>query len=56
MKEEGAVDIIYRTLKSTGLIHDEGPDKDGILKRQHRNASVCLILESLELLYHAEKT
>ena len=26
---EGAVDIIKRTLKSTGLIHDEGPDKDG---------------------------
>ena len=26
---EGAVDIIYRTLKETGLIHDEGPDKDG---------------------------
>lgn len=26
---EGAVDIIYRTLESTGLIHDEGPDKDG---------------------------
>ena len=26
---EGAVDIIYRTLKATGLIHDEGPDKDG---------------------------
>lgn len=26
---EGAVDIIYNTLKSTGLIHDEGPDKDG---------------------------
>ena len=25
---EGAVDIIYRTLESTGLIHDEGPDKD----------------------------
>lgn len=24
-----AVDIIYRTLKATGLIHDEGPDKDG---------------------------
>ncbi len=23
---EGAVDIIYRTLASTGLIHDEGPD------------------------------
>ena len=26
---EGAVDIIYRTLAGTGLIHDEGPDKDG---------------------------
>lgn len=25
---EGAVDIINRTLKATGLIHDEGPDKD----------------------------
>lgn len=26
---EGAVDIIYRTMAGTGLIHDEGPDKDG---------------------------
>ena len=26
---EGAVDIIYRTMEGTGLIHDEGPDKDG---------------------------
>ncbi|MDE7358451.1 MAG: glutamate--tRNA ligase [Lachnospiraceae bacterium] len=26
---EGAVDIIYRTLENTGLVHDEGPDKDG---------------------------
>ena len=25
---EGAVDIIYRTMEKTGLIHDEGPDKD----------------------------
>lgn len=25
---EGAVDIIYRTLEQTGLVHDEGPDKD----------------------------
>ena len=25
---EGAVDIIYRTMKETGLVHDEGPDKD----------------------------
>ncbi|MDO5293605.1 MAG: glutamate--tRNA ligase, partial [bacterium] len=26
---EGAVEIIYNTLEQTGLIHDEGPDKDG---------------------------
>ena len=26
---EGALDIIYRTLAQTGLVHDEGPDKDG---------------------------
>lgn len=26
---DGAVDIIYRTLNQAGLIHDEGPDKDG---------------------------
>ncbi len=25
---EGAVDIIYRTLQKTGLIHDEAPEKD----------------------------
>ena len=26
---EGALKIIYRTLAKTGLVHDEGPDKDG---------------------------
>ena len=26
---EGALDIIYRTLEKTGLVHDEGPDNDG---------------------------
>ncbi len=26
---EGATEIIYQTLADTGLIHDEGPDKDG---------------------------
>ncbi|MCM8711659.1 glutamate--tRNA ligase [Clostridium sp. SYSU_GA19001] len=26
---EGAVDVIYNTMKITGLIHDEGPDKGG---------------------------
>ena len=25
---EGAVDIIYHTMQKTGLVHDEGPDKD----------------------------
>ncbi len=32
---EGAVDIIYNTLKTTGLEHDEGPDKDGGLRPIH---------------------
>ena len=26
---EGATEIIYRTLEKAGLIHDEGPDRDG---------------------------
>ena len=26
---EGAVDIIYSTLAKAGIVHDEGPDKDG---------------------------
>ena len=26
---EGAIEIINRTLEETGLLHDEGPDKDG---------------------------
>ena len=26
---EGAIEIINRTLQETGLLHDEGPDKDG---------------------------
>ncbi|MBE6367269.1 MAG: glutamate--tRNA ligase [Lentisphaerae bacterium] len=26
---EGAVDVIYRTMKASGLIHDEGPDVGG---------------------------
>ncbi|MCQ4671287.1 glutamate--tRNA ligase [Lactonifactor longoviformis] len=26
---EGALEIIYHTLEETGLLHDEGPDKDG---------------------------
>ena len=26
---DGAIDVIYRTMKDTGLIHDEGPDIGG---------------------------
>ena len=26
---DGALEIIYHTLEETGLVHDEGPDKDG---------------------------
>ncbi len=26
---EGATELIYRTLEKAGLVHDEGPDKDG---------------------------
>lgn len=26
---EGATEIIYRTMEKAGLVHDEGPDKDG---------------------------
>ena len=33
---EGALEIIYRTLAKTGLVHDEGPDKDGGVVRTSR--------------------
>ena len=39
---EGALDIIYRTMEKTGLIHDEGPDRDGGVGpyvQSERNAS-----------------
>ncbi len=43
---EGAVDIIYRTLEKTGLIHDEGPDKDGgcgpYVQSERRDAGIYL--------------
>ncbi len=38
---EGALEIIYRTMEKTGLIHDEGPDKDkgyGPYVQSERNA------------------
>ncbi|MCD8198015.1 MAG: glutamate--tRNA ligase [Lachnospiraceae bacterium] len=43
---EGAVDIIYRTLAVTGLVHDEGPDKDGgvgpYVQSERRNAGIYM--------------
>ena len=41
---EGAVEIIYRTLEKTGLVHDEGPDKDkgvGPYVQSERQAKGC---------------
>ena len=35
---EGAVEIIYQTLKDTGLIHDEGPDKDDAARMSRASA------------------
>lgn len=50
---EGAVDIIYRTLQGTGLIHDEGPDKDagyGPYVQSERQASGVYLKYAKELI------
>jgi len=50
---DGAVDIIYRTLKKTGLIHDEGPDKDGgcgPYVQSERNASGLYLKYAKQLI------
>ncbi len=50
---EGAVDIIYRTLEKTGLIHDEGPDKDkgfGPYVQSERNAEGLYLKYAKELI------
>ncbi len=50
---EGAVDIIYRTLEKTGLIHDEGPDKDGgygPYVQSERNASGLYLKYAKQLI------
>ena len=52
---EGAIEIIYRTLAKTGLVHDEGPDKDGgygPYVQSERNAS-GLYLEYAKKLIEA---
>ena len=54
---EGAVDIIYRTLQKTGLIHDEGPDKDGgcgPYVQSERQAQGIYLKYAKELIYKGE--
>ena len=50
---EGALDIIYRTLEKTGLVHDEGPDKDGGVGpyvQSERQASVIYMKYAKQLI------
>ena len=50
---EGALDIIYRTLEKTGLVHDEGPDKDGgygPYVQSERNASGIYLKYAKQLI------
>lgn len=54
---EGAVDIIYRTLAKTGLVHDEGPDKDkgvGPYVQSERQAKGIYLKYAKELIEKRE--
>ncbi len=54
---EGAVDIIYRTMAGTGLIHDEGPDKDkgyGPYVQSERQAQGIYLKYAKELVEKGE--
>ncbi len=54
---EGAVDIIYRTMEKTGLIHDEGPDKDkgcGPYVQSERQATGIYLKYAKELIEKGE--
>ncbi len=54
---EGAVDIIYRTLQKTGLVHDEGPDKDkgvGPYVQSERQAQGIYLKYAKELVEKGE--
>jgi len=54
---EGAVEIIYRTLEQTGLIHDEGPDKDkgvGPYVQSERQAQGLYLKYAKELIDKGE--
>lgn len=50
---EGALEIIYHTLSETGLVHDEGPDKDGGVGpyvQSERNASGLYLKYAKQLI------
>ncbi len=54
---EGATEIIYNTLKKTGLVHDEGPDKDkgyGPYVQSERQASGIYLKYAKELIEKGE--
>ena len=54
---ECAVDIIYRTLAKTGLVHDEGPDKDkgvGPYVQSERQAKGIYLKYAKELIEKGE--
>ncbi len=54
---EGALDIIYRTMEKTGLIHDEGPDKDagyGPYVQSERNAAGLYLKYAKQLVEQGE--
>ena len=54
---EGALEIIYRTLEKTGLVHDEGPDKDGGFGpyvQSERNAQGLYLKYAKELVEKGE--
>ncbi len=54
---EGATEIIYRTLEATGLIHDEGPDKDkgvGPYVQSERHKSGMYLKYAKELIDRGE--
>ena len=50
---DGALEIIYRTLEKTGLVHDEGPDKDagyGPYVQSERNAQGIYLKYAKQLI------
>ncbi len=55
--QERSVDIIYRTLAKTGLVHDEGPDKDkgvGPYVQSERQAKGIYLKYAKELIEKGE--